>query len=83
VDVQATDGSLSTDLFDSSGDADDDAEPDTPDRQVELEQSQAELTAALLARTCTRCGASPCKMFGEGTAFCTWECWEAHARGIA
>jgi DNA polymerase-1 len=40
-------------------------------------------SSALLAHTCTRCGASPCKTFGEGTAFCTLECWEAHARGIA
>lgn len=36
-----------------------------------------EPSAAFLARTCDRCGASPCKVFGETTTFCTLQCWQA------
>jgi hypothetical protein len=34
-------------------------------------------SAAFLARTCDRCGASPCTVFGETTTFCTLQCWQA------
>jgi DNA polymerase I-like protein with 3'-5' exonuclease and polymerase domains len=40
-------------------------------------KSEPELTASLLARVCDRCGASPCKVFGATTTFCTLECWQA------
>jgi DNA polymerase I-like protein with 3'-5' exonuclease and polymerase domains len=35
------------------------------------------LTASLLARVCERCGASPCRVFGATTTFCTLQCWQA------
>jgi hypothetical protein len=40
-------------------------------------KSKSELAASLLARVCDRCGASPCKIFGATTTFCTLECWQA------
>jgi hypothetical protein len=40
-------------------------------------QRQLESSAAFLARTCDRCGASPCQVFGATTTFCTLECWQA------
>jgi hypothetical protein len=40
-------------------------------------KSEPELAASLLARVCDRCGASPCKVFGATTTFCTLQCWQA------
>jgi hypothetical protein len=40
-------------------------------------QQKPEPSAAFLARTCDRCGASPCTVFGETTTFCTLQCWQA------
>jgi DNA polymerase-1 len=40
-------------------------------------QRKPEPSAAFLARTCDRCGASPCTVFGETTTFCTLQCWQA------
>jgi hypothetical protein len=40
-------------------------------------QGKSEPSAAFLARTCERCGASPCTVFGETTTFCTLQCWQA------
>jgi hypothetical protein len=39
-------------------------------------QRKPEPSAAFLARTCDRCGASPCTVFGETTTFCTLQCWQ-------
>jgi DNA polymerase-1 len=36
-----------------------------------------EPATALLSRTCDRCGASPCSVFGESSTFCTLQCWRA------
>jgi hypothetical protein len=62
VDVPAADSGLST------------AEAE---KQAELDQWKAELSPTLLARTCDRCGRSPCMVFGETTTFCTLACWQA------
>jgi DNA polymerase-1 len=40
-------------------------------------KSAEELVSYLMARTCDRCGASPCTVFGETTTFCTLQCWQA------
>jgi DNA polymerase I-like protein with 3'-5' exonuclease and polymerase domains len=40
-------------------------------------QRKPEPSVAFLARTCDRCGASPCTVFGETTTFCTLQCWQA------
>jgi DNA polymerase I-like protein with 3'-5' exonuclease and polymerase domains len=40
-------------------------------------QGKSEPSAAFLAGTCERCGASPCTVFGETTTFCTLQCWQA------
>jgi DNA polymerase I-like protein with 3'-5' exonuclease and polymerase domains len=40
-------------------------------------QRNPEPSAAFLARTCDRCGATPCSVFGETTTFCTLQCWQA------
>jgi hypothetical protein len=66
-------------LMDKSFDynADHSGKPDTLEKQAELDQWKAELSATLLARTCDRCGKSPCMVFGETTSFCTLECWQA------
>jgi hypothetical protein len=74
VDVPPT-GNLTDENFEY--DADESGKPDRPEKQAELDQWKAELSAALLARTCDRCGRSPCMVFGEHTTFCTLECWEA------
>jgi hypothetical protein len=48
-----------------------------PEERGEPGKSKSELAASLLARACDRCGASPCKVFGARTTFCTLECWQA------
>ena len=47
-----------------------------PEERGEPGKSEPEL-ASLLARACDRCGASPCKVFGATTSFCTLQCWLA------
>jgi DNA polymerase I-like protein with 3'-5' exonuclease and polymerase domains len=48
-----------------------------PEDGGEPGKSEPELGASLLARVCDRCGASPCKVFGATTTFCTLQCWQA------
>jgi hypothetical protein len=47
------------------------------DEGLEEVQRKPKPSAAFLARTCDHCGASPCTVFGETTAFCTLQCWQA------
>jgi DNA polymerase I-like protein with 3'-5' exonuclease and polymerase domains len=48
-----------------------------PEDSGEPGKSEPELVTSLLARVCDRCGASPCKVFGATTTFCTLQCWQA------
>jgi DNA polymerase I-like protein with 3'-5' exonuclease and polymerase domains len=48
-----------------------------PEDRGEPGKSEPELAASLLARVCDRCGASPCKVFGATTTFCSLQCWQA------